>query len=209
MPDQIVKLFTDLEVKSKIKNKLPKLFQIAEIENQKGGKIGMQVGTTRENIITALLIDTFGESNVDFNIPINKPEVDVRVFEIPYSIKTLSDKGLNGLKLIWSGDSEQATLFRNNYVPSCGIIFTHIQWDKIGGFYYIPLSCQKEIFEEVGRENYIKLLTKGTNNRGVELYSSALKKLLSHQNTWKIEIKWERQPINYQPYTRWIELWQQ
>jgi hypothetical protein len=42
----IVDLFTDETIIARIKNKLPKLFHIADLESQRAGKIGMEVGIT-------------------------------------------------------------------------------------------------------------------------------------------------------------------
>jgi len=55
----IVELFTDEKIVSRIKNKLPKLFHIADLESQRAGKIGMEVGSIRERIIVSLLIYKF------------------------------------------------------------------------------------------------------------------------------------------------------
>jgi hypothetical protein len=51
MPSRILELFEDEVLIEKIKRKLPYLFHIAEIESSRAGKIGMQVGSLRENIL--------------------------------------------------------------------------------------------------------------------------------------------------------------
>lgn len=88
MNDNILALFTDSEIIRKIQSRLPKLFQIAELESQRAGKVGMEVGSLRERIIVSLLIYKFGETNVETEIPITQPEVDVKLFGHPISIKT-------------------------------------------------------------------------------------------------------------------------
>jgi len=50
----------------------------------------MEVGSLRERIIVALLIYKFGEENVKTDIPITEPEVDVKLFNQPISIKTIT-----------------------------------------------------------------------------------------------------------------------
>lgn len=85
---KIDKLFQDLSIIEKIQEKLPTLFQLAEIDNQRDGKLGMEIGSARERIIIALLIYQFGEDNITTNIPITQNETDVIVFEEPTSIKT-------------------------------------------------------------------------------------------------------------------------
>ena len=71
----------------KVCERLPYLFRIAELESSRAGKIGMEVGCLRERILVALLICQFGEKNVETEIPVTEPEVDVRLFGYPISIK--------------------------------------------------------------------------------------------------------------------------
>ncbi|CAD7771606.1 Restriction endonuclease ThaI [Candidatus Methanoperedenaceae archaeon GB50] len=54
----------------------------------------MEVGSLRERIIISLLIYKFGEANVETEIPITEPEVDVKLFGEPVSIKQLQVKDL-------------------------------------------------------------------------------------------------------------------
>jgi len=133
-------MFEDIELVAKIKRKLPILFHLAEMKSSRAGKIGMQVGSLRENIIIALLIYRFGEENVMTEIRITEPEVDVHLFGIPISIKTISNKTFAGVKLIWTVDPIKANEFRDNYVPTCDILFIHITWNESGGVYYVPLD---------------------------------------------------------------------
>ena len=80
MPRGMIELFEDMELCEKIKTRLPYLFQLAELESSRAGKIGMEVGSVREKIIIALLIHKFGESNVETEILVTEPEADVRLF---------------------------------------------------------------------------------------------------------------------------------
>jgi len=121
---------------------LPYLFQLAELESSRAGKIGMEVGSVREKIIVALLIYKFGEANVETKIPITEPEIDVKLFGKSVSIKTITGKGLSGVKLIWTVDAQKAKEFRESYYPHCDILLTQINWNDIGGFYYIPIKVQ-------------------------------------------------------------------
>jgi len=138
-------MFEDAKLVNRIKNKLPYLFQLAELESSRAGKIGMEVGSIRERIIIALLIYKFGEANVETNIPTTEPEVDVKLFGEPISIKTITGKGFSGVKLIWTVDAQKAREFRETYYPHCNIILIQISWGSIGGFYYIPLEAQKAL----------------------------------------------------------------
>lgn len=76
-----------------------------------------------------------------------------------------------------------------------------------GGFYYIPLSVQKRIFNKVGRKNYIKLPKPGTNPRGVEISSKALLKLVNNKESKSIIINWKKIKIKYNSFKRWVTLW--
>jgi len=100
MSSRLVEIFEDEELVMKIKKRLPYLFQLAELESSRAGKIGMEVGSLREKIIVALLIYKFGEENVETDIPITEPEVDVKLFGQPVSIKTITGRGFSGVKLI-------------------------------------------------------------------------------------------------------------
>ena len=102
MSSRLKEIFLDKELVKKIKRRLPYLFQIAELESSRAGKIGMEVGSLREKIIIALLIYKFGEANVETEIPITTPEIDVLLFGKPISIKTITSKGFGGVKLIWT-----------------------------------------------------------------------------------------------------------
>lgn len=203
----LLEIFRDEKLVEKIKLRLPYLFQLAEVENARAGKIGMEVGSTRERIIIALLIYKFGEENVGTNIPITESDVDVRVFGFPVSTKTATSKSLSGVKLMWTVDSNKAREFYETYYPKSGLLFTQVVWNDTGGFYYIPIEVQQSVFSEIGRNEYIRLPKPGTNPRGIELTRKALERLVKDSNTEKIMIYWERKEIKINPYKRWLDLW--
>jgi len=207
LTSHLADIFDDEALINKIKSRLPYFYQLAELESSRAGKIGMEVGSLREKIIVALLIYKFGESNVKTDIPITEPEVDVELFGQPLSIKTITGRGLSGVKLIWTIDAQKAREFRENYYPRCDILLMQIVWNANGGFYYIPLEAQKRLFEAMGREKYIKLPTPGTNPRGVEITKEALSHLVRDKETRVIEVDWQRSEIDYYPYKRWVDYW--
>ena len=140
-------LFSDNRLVLRIKNKLPKLFHIAELESSRAGKIGMEVGSAREKVIIALLIYKYGKEKVNTNIPLTEAETDVIVNNIPYSIKTITGNG--GVKAVWTVDSSSAANFIDNYMPKCHIILIQINWGyKKGGFSLIPLQVQKMVLSK-------------------------------------------------------------
>jgi len=209
MSSGLMEIFEDEKLVEKIKRRLPYLFQLAELESSRAGKTGMEVGSVRERIIVALLIYKFGEANVETEIPITEPEVDAKLFGEPVSIKTITGKGFSGVKLIWTVDAQKAKEFRESYYPHCDILLIQINWNDMGGFYYIPLSAQKRLFEIMGRENYIKLPKPGTNPRGVEITKEALSRLVADGESRNIPINWQRTKITFNSYQRWVELWRE
>lgn len=205
-------LFDDKTYRQKTKNKLPYLFYIAELESSRAGKIGMEVGSTREKILIALLISKFGVGNVETEIPITESEVDVKLFDKPISIKTITGKG--GVKVIWTVDAQKARQFCDTYAPTCDILLAQINWNNgklegrnKGGLFWIPLDIQKRILQQMGNENYLTPPKPGTNPRGVEISRNALERLLQDNDTKYIEILWQRPEIEYNPYERWVDYW--
>ncbi len=208
MTGKLIELFEDRKLVGRIKKKLPYLFQLAELESSRAGKIGMEVGSIRERIIVALLIYKFGEENVESEIPITKAEVDVKLFNNDISVKTITGN-LSGVKLIWTVDAQKVQEFRENYHPCCDMLLIQINWNKIGGFYYIPLYVQNRIFKKIGYEDYIKLPKPGTNPRGVEISKEALTTLVKDSDSYRILISWKKTEIDYNPYIRWVDLWKE
>ncbi len=209
MTSHLAEIFEDEALTDKIKRRLPYFYQLAELESSRAGKIGMEVGSLREKIIIALLIYKFEEINVETDIPITEPEVDVKLFGQPISIKTITGGGFSGVKLIWTVDAQKAREFSENYYPRCDMLFVQIVWNAIGRFCYIPLEAQERLFEKVGREGYIKLPVPGTNPRGVEITKEALLQLIQDRETKVIEVDWQRSGIDYHPYKRWVDYWRE
>lgn len=207
MGSRLAELFEDEKLVEKIKGRLPFLFQLAELESARAGKVGMEVGSLREKIIVALLIYKFGEENVETELPITEPEVDLELCGQPVSIKTITGKAFGGVKLIWTVDAQKAKEFRESYYPHCDMLLVQIQWNSVGGFYYIPLEIQRPVFEELGRERYIKLPKPGTNPRGVEIAQEALSRLVADKRCKYVNISWQQSQIDYNPYKRWLDYW--
>jgi len=205
MANRLVEVFEDKSLKEKIATRLPYLFNIADIESSRAGKVGMEVGSIRERILVALLIYKFGEKNVETEIPITEPEIDAYLFGHPISIKTIT--GLGGVKLSWTVDAQKSREFVMNYRPKSDILLAQIVWNGEGGLFYIPLEAQERVFDTMGREGYFKLPKAGTNPRGVEISKDALLGLLLDKETRTIKISWKRSKIDYNPYQRWVDYW--
>lgn len=217
MSSKVIEIFEDEILRERIKNKLPHLFSIAELESSRAGKIGMEVGSTREKILIALLIYKYGERNVETQIPITESEVDVRLFGQPLSIKTITGNG--GIKVIWTVDAPKALEFFESYTPTCEILLAQIKWDlkeadikkgtHPGGLFSIPVSVQKKILSQIGKEKYLKLPKVGTNPRGVEITKEGLIMLLQDKDAKCIEIVWRHSEMEYNPYKRWVDYWKE
>ena len=55
MASRLIEIFEDKKLIQKIKKRLPHLFQLAEIESSRAGKIGMEVGSL--NVRRGVLYD--------------------------------------------------------------------------------------------------------------------------------------------------------
>ncbi len=150
MSEHLIEIFEYEKLVEKIKRRLPYLFQLAELESSRAGKTGMEVGSVRERIIVALLIYKFGEANVETEIPITEPEVDVKLFGKPVSIKTITGKNFSGVKLIWTVDAQKAKEFRESYYHHCDILLVQINWNDVvrdNNSRSIPINWQRTKIE--------------------------------------------------------------
>ncbi len=206
MSNYLRELFSDEKIVQRVKERMPDLFQLAEADSSRDGKLGMEVGSVRERIIIALLIYKFGEENVKTDIPITKTDVDVMLFNDPVSIKTISGD-LSGVKLIWTVDSKKALEFSQSYFPVTDLLLVNINWGAVSSFYYFPKESQVRVFKKLGTKKYLKLPKKGTNPRGVEITKEALELLAIDKDIMLIDINWERREVKYNIYGRWVELW--
>lgn len=206
------KLFNDNLIVKRVKNKLPHLFQLAELESSRNGKIGMEIGSVRERILIALLMYKFGIDIVNPDIPITAPEVDVIVDNTPLSIKTMttSSERWNSIKLIWTVDAQKAIEFKNTYIPFCDMLVAKIRWNGEGKLLLFSKESQCQILNDIGRDRYIKLPKENTNARGVEITAEALSMLEIHTDTRCININFTREKIDYREvYTKWLDAWRE
>ena len=193
----------------KIMKALPTLFNMVELENRRGKKLGMEVGTARERVLIALFMYVYEQDSVEFP-PSTSHELDVIVKGHPISIKTRSGKVLSGVKLIWTVDQEKVINFINVFLPKSHLIYVNIIWDSVGGFFFIPLKVQKEVLQDLGKEKFMKVPSQGTNPRGVEISSHAMHAMQQHSDTLCLSINWKRDPsllVERALYRRWIDLW--
>lgn len=207
MTHSIDSLFSDEKLVAKIQRRLPNLFQISDLACTRNGKIGQEVGATREKILIALLIYHFGDKVLNTVDP-TKYDVDVRVENVPISIKTITVKTVNvsGIKIVWTADNQKAAYFHDTFYPTTDLLLAVIRWGHDGGLYYIRHEQQEDIFKSMGRDNYLRMLRAGTNNRGVEYSSAAIGQLIRTAYA-QIPITWKREDLKYNPFEQWIEYW--
>lgn len=207
-------LFGDEKLCEKIRRKLPVLFALAERQASRAGRVGMEVGTLREQILIALLIYKFGEANVDLPKSITEHEVDVYVSGRPLSIKTATarSQGIPAVKVVWTVDWERVKNFVETYKPKCDMLLVIARWGRTGGFYGIPLQAQMEVFETLG-EGYLRQSKPGTNPRGVEISPKGVSELLNHRLTKSLMIEWQRpahlaaRELRLAPHMQWLQYW--
>ena len=199
-------IFTSVEFQDLIKSKLPKLFEIAEVESTRGGKIGMEVGILRERVLTSFFISKVGEDNVDSDSSATENSKDVQVNGDDISIKTFTGSGYSGVKIFWTSDTESAKRVMDTYTPKFDLIVANINWgSNKGGLYYVDKQTQRQVMDSVGRNKFLKI-SSGSNNRGITYGTDILKKLLNHENTLKIEIDWVKTNEKFNIFERWVKL---
>ncbi len=206
------KLFDDRLIVKRVKNKLPHLFQLAELESSRNGKIGMEIGFVRERILIALLMYKFGIDIVDPDIPITAPEVDVYVNKQPLSIKTISTNSEKwaSIKLIWTVEAHKALEFQKTYTPACDMLVAKIRWNGNGKLLLFSKQSQEKVLQELGKERYMKLPKENTNARGVEISEEALSVLEHCEDTRCIDVPFVRKKMDYREmYTKWLDAWRE
>lgn len=211
------RLLEDIAIQDILRRKLPYMFTVANIENSRGGRVGMEVGNARERIVVSFLTWKLGEQNVKTDIPTTLREVDVLVFGEQVSIKTITGSG--GIKASWTVDAASVQDFLHSYRPSCDLLLVQIKWDLTqsqlvrglhpGGVFHISQETQLKILRQMGPEAYVKPPKLGTNPRGPEITRMAVERLIGDSETFCVDIHWRTASVNITPFTRWIELWQQ
>lgn len=198
-------LFESTTYVTTIQKGLPALFHVANEESTRGGKIGMEVGSLRERILIALLFVFYGKNRVSDNVSITDTEADVLLDKAKLSVKTSTN--VHKFKLKWTANRSAASNFVSSYKPSCHLLYGYIKWNDWGGLYFISKEIQNEVFNQIGKEKYLKVPNDGTNNRGIEIDPVACEMLINHKATLKIPIKWIPPHIDYNPVDRWVGEW--
>ena len=132
--------------KEKIMKVLPTLFNMVELENKRGKRLGMEIGTARERILIAMFMYVYGDDKIDFPQS-TSPELDVLVDNHPVSIKTKSTSSLSGVKLVWTVDWEKVDEFLKIYHPKSHLLYVNIIWEKQVDSFWFPSRFKKRSFK--------------------------------------------------------------
>ena len=182
---------------------LPQAFAIASIE---AGPRNPAVGILREQILVAFFINELGLQNIGIPTSGVNRGYDVLVGGKELSIKTILGNG--GIKVLWTSDTSSVLHEVRNYMPEADIFLSRISWNKtVDSLFYIPLSVQREVMEEMGGSKEYLHVAVSTNHRGINLSSGARNRLLSHAQTLKYPVNWIKQEIDHNPYERWQSFW--
>lgn len=200
----LVDLFNDADRSARLVRGLPKAFEMAGLELPFGNPA---VGFLREHALTGFFINVFGADRVNVPERGNKRGFDILICGQELSIKTVTGEGL--VKVVWTVDQDMVLgELSGKYKPDCDLLLTRIFWNKTKpSIFYIPAEVQAEIHEGLGKGQYLKANT-GTNHRGIEIRKPAMHSLLSHKDTLSLEVKWTKLGLDYTPYTRWNDFWQ-
>lgn len=185
--------FGDRRFQELIKQEIPRLMEKADIEGSRYGNTGMEKGSTRKKNLVDLLIDYFGEDNVETTFPQNLPGIDLKIDSQLVKIKTIT--GNRGVKIKWTVDPNKVEDFISEYSPSCNILLVKLNWNmkernQPSGLFWIPLEAQRRVLKQLGVERYLKPPKPGTNSRGIELSKPALEHLLNDEETKHIDVDW-------------------
>jgi hypothetical protein len=186
-----------------IRENLPRIFQEINLDNTREDRIGMQVGHQREKAIIGLLAKLFGYNSVNV---VGRSRVNAN--NLPLTVITTSSKYLSGIKINWTVDAEKSEQYITDYEPDCNILLVHIQWDGLGGLYYIPVEAQQDVILGLGTLLCLKPPKAGTNARGIEIKSQVLKKLMVHKLSLRLEIEWNKIDIDYDLVQEGLDYWQ-
>ena len=132
------------------------------------------------------------------------PDIDCYIDSEPLSIKTISYNG--SIRLKWTSNAVKAKQFIDSYEPQSDILVVRIVWGKAGEVRLIPLSLQKQVFNQIGVETYL-LYSGATNTRGVNLSPKAEVILNSNPESTSLPISWKRSNEVIDPIDKWVSYW--
>ncbi|MXV74307.1 hypothetical protein F4Z99_08510 [Candidatus Poribacteria bacterium] len=165
------------------------------------------IGILREHVLIGFFKSEFGSENVVVPEKGNQRSYDVILCDGELSIKTLT--GDSGFKVLWTVDNEQVSNeIKSGYQPEHDIFLINIFWNRcMDSVFYIPLSAQHDVIDDIGRQKYLSSAT-GTNNRGISINKQAVTRLKMHSDTLSFAVDWRVKDVDYpDAWDEWIEFW--
>lgn len=167
-----------------VQRNLVYLYQQSQSECTKNGKLSMEIGTSREKDLIAVLHYHMGD-DVEYNVGVHAPE-DIKICGQKFSIKhSSSSVGKGSIKWKWTSDAQQATNFKEQLMSS----FTDKYYSNMI-LVYIDASSMTitivGVLKDVIIEGVKNLMEQafvsrtGTNNRGVEFSPRMIKHIITN-----------------------------
>ena len=212
----------------KIQKFLPSKLQIVETESTRGGIVGTEVGISRERVLLAMFQVLLGEKRVVVDISSIEREVDVIIDGLPISIKTAKSQATQAfreIKLSWCGDVDLCIKTFEDFVPTIPIMFLCINWNENfrpkkgsayhskrwrneGAIYFFPVNVQIDVLNQIGKENFLRIPTRGTYSKGVSIKRKATIQMIDHPDTLSISLPciWDDN-LELHSRDRWMKSW--
>ncbi len=199
----LVSLFNDSSKRHRLTKGLPVAFDMVR---NRFPRSNPAVGVLREHVILGFLESEFGKENVVVPASGIERDYDVLLCGEKLSIKTVTNE--RNFKILWTADTDKVKKEYENYVPKQDILLINIFWGKLKeSVFYFPISVQKEIFKQLGKEKYLDTPF-GTNHRGISISSKGAKAMKNHSNTMSLPVHWITENIKHpNPWNEWIEYW--
>jgi hypothetical protein len=165
------------------------LYQSSQMECSRSSGLTPEVGSSRERDLISSFVSNL-DLNVNYNI-MNDKEEDVIINDIKLSIKHSSNKSKsqNGIKIIWTVDTEKRNEFLKNFTFNCDIIIVYVRFSEMldkGELEVIFINKYNlnEIHNEYKSTNKNIFKCLDGNSRGIEFdkkfFEEMLKKLNFH-----------------------------
>lgn len=169
-------------------NDLIHLYSITQSEHTKNGKASMEIGSSRENDLKAVLSDRIG---ADFQADIDGDAVeDCRIGATRVSIKHISGKKGAAFKIKWTSDKVQANKFidemvalKSDYFCSLLLVYIDARASPVRkSLNTVDIVCVSEkkvrdLVAEMGLTAF-KRVNAGKNNRGVEFSTKMMARMM-------------------------------
>ena len=200
MNNLIVKILRSPYFIGNIERKLPPAFEMVGQQTS-----GPEVGGLREAVLIGMFMAFFGDEQVVPNESAVKADIDCYVGDGPLSIKTVTGKALNNVRIKWTVDPEKVREFIDTFKPTCDLLIVRILWEAQGRISYLPLETQQQAYAKLGTGYFD--YRPGTNTRGVNLSRAALESMEKDPKATIVPVQWYRSVEPQPKYDRWVSYW--